>query len=281
MRSLPLAALAALLTTPALAQELPVGVESLKPVLFDLGMIINKVESEGYQITDISVGIVYEETEGESVPVDLLEHAPVLLVGMGDGERLNDLDLKVFDDQGALVAEDEMPDNMPVVAFEAPRTGTYDARMVVAEASERYRGGFFALVSGYASSRNIITVTETYAAMWKAVDLLEADGYQVLHAEWETLGANAPYTLTMDLPGGVENCRAVATASGERARALDLEVHDQLGNLVDADRRHGALAVTQFGVLVPGAHHFTLEARKLKRRVNDTHAMVVVACQGI
>lgn len=266
--------LSTLLITGALAQD---GVASLSPMLTELGNIITTLETDGYQITEMTLGRVYEG-EPASVPVYLYQDDTVLFVGLGDRERIEDLDLHVVDDRGELVAQDELPDPNPVVAFAAPRTGLFRARVQAARTFGGFSGGFYLLVTAYPLGGTPISVAATYRMLSKAVELMEMDGYQVLHGEWETISAGDSAAVLVDLPAG-SACRAVAVASPDRLRRLNLFVLDPYNGVVAEDRAREELSILDFTTSEGGPWMMVMEARKLRRQVPDTHAAVVVACK--
>lgn len=68
--------------------------------------------------------------------VTLYKGMTYLLLGCADGEGV-DLDLAIFDDQGALLDKDGSPDAQPFVSVEPPKTGEYVLRVMVHKASAK------------------------------------------------------------------------------------------------------------------------------------------------
>lgn len=264
-----------LLCGGALAQD--GSVASLTPMLTELGAIVQTIETDGYQITEMTIGRVFAGADA-SVPVYIQQDDPVLFVGLGDRERIVDLDLAVMDDLGTMVAKDDLPDPNPVVSFQAPRSGQYRARVRVAQTAGDFTGGFYLLVTAYPTGGAPISVGATFRMLDKAVELMQLDGYQVLHGEWETIAAGDSAAVLVDLPEGA-SCRAVAVGSPDRLRRINLFVLDPYNNLVMQERSREELAIGDFVTTQSGDWMLVMEARKLRRKVPDTHAAVTVACR--
>ncbi|MEE2829205.1 MAG: PPC domain-containing protein [Myxococcota bacterium] len=58
-----------------------------------------------------------------------------VLIGCADGEGVN-LDMRLYDDQGNLVSNDESPDNQPFVDVAPPKTGEYALQVLVHKSDE-------------------------------------------------------------------------------------------------------------------------------------------------
>lgn len=253
-------------------------VQTILPTLGQLGLVIQKVEDEGYQITDMSLGLIFEERTA-SMSVKLQADEGVILVGLGDQRRLADLDMAVFDELGGLMASDELPDTMPVIIFTAPRAGVYDARVRIARTEAAYRGGFYAMVQGRPTEERVVSVADTWAEMMDAVELLERDGYQVLRSEWQTLAVNERGTVRFEMPEAASACTALVLGSSARSRSLALSVLDPSKAQVGEDGAHGQRAVVTFASGGPGNYELVMHARQLRRRASETHAVATVACR--
>lgn len=253
-------------------------VQTVLPTLGELGLVIRKVEEEGYQITDMSLGLIFEERTA-SMSVRLAEDEGVIFVGLGDQRRLADLDMAIFDERGGLVASDDLPDAMPVIIFTAPKDGVYDARVRIARTEAAYRGGFYAMVQGRPTTRRIVSVGDTWAQMMDAVEILEHDGYQVLRTEWQTLSLGEQGAVHFEMPESATACTAVALGSSARARRLRLEVLDPSRAQVGVDGEHGQRALVAFEPGGPGNYELRMQPDQLRRRASETHVVVTVACR--
>ena len=255
------------------------GVATVGGVMQDLSQILGDLEARQVQITQLSMGIVFDDGIGYSVPVTLAEGEDLNIVGFGDRERIANLDIFVFDERGELVAQDDATDNLPVVPFIAPRAGTYDVRVVIADPMPEWELGFFAVAMGYDSPVPPVSSLEPFEVTLAAAQVLEEEQFQFIHAEWVTLGAGETAFVQTRVDDWLL-CSAYAGGSPSRTKKLDLYAADPLDRPVDHDRRHGALAKVDFVPSPPGEWMFALKARKLKRGYTDTHAVVVMGCAG-
>jgi hypothetical protein len=253
-------------------------VASLEPVLQRLAVGIQQMEAEQVQITDMNVGIVFDDGVGVGHPVFLQAGEDLAVLGMGDPERVADLDLFVFDERGQVVQRDEAPDNAPVLHFVAPETGVYEVRVVIGRSRPGWELGFFSLAMGYGTAGAPVSVLETFDTVEFASGLLEEEGYQALHVEWETIAAGQTAFVQARIDDW-SHCIAIAGASPSRTRRLDLYVGDPGDDGVAHDRRNGEMAFAEFTPNPSGQWMFAMEARKLARGVTDTHAVVVLACR--
>ena len=263
-----------LLAGLSLAQD----IATLDPVLQGLAVGIGQMEAEQVQITDMSVGIVFDDGIGYAHPVFLQAGEDLAVLGLGDPERIADLDLFVFDQRGRVVQRDEAPDNAPVLSFVAPETGVYEVRVVIGRAHEGWDLGFFSLAMGYAVAGPPVSVAETFETVEFATQLLESEGYQAVHVEWETIGAGQTAFVQTRIDDW-SHCLAIAGASPSRTKKLDLFVGDPADEGVAHDRRNGEMAFAEFVPNPSGQWMFAMKARKLARGVTDTHGVVVVACR--
>ncbi len=254
------------------------GVASLRPVLDRFAVGIRQLEAEQVQITDMSIGIVFDDGIGAAHPVFLQEGDDLAVLGMGDPDRIADLDLFVFDERGEVVQRDEDPDNAPVLHFVAPHTGLYEVRVVVGAAHPGWELGFFSLAMGYGTDGPPVSVLETLETAEFASELLEEQGYQAIHAEWETIGAGQTAFVQARIDDWT-HCIAIAGASPSRTRRLDLYVGDPGDDGVARDRRNGEMGFADFTPNPAGQWMFAMKARRLARGVTDTHAVVVLACR--
>lgn len=253
------------------------GAASVGPVLGDLQQLLTDLEQRQVQITNVSMGIVFDDGIGYSVPVTLAEGEDIQIVGFGDRERILNLDIYVFDERGELVAQDDAVDNLPVVPLIAPRAGTYDVRVVIADPAPEWDLGFFAVAMGYSSPVPPVSAYEAFEITIAASQVLEEEGYQFIHAEWLTLaGGETGYVQTR-----VDewlHCTAYVGASPSRTRKLDVYLADPLDRPRAHDRRHGALGSVNFLPQPAGEWMFAVQPRKMRRGFTDTHAVVVLGC---
>ncbi|MCK6522672.1 hypothetical protein L6R49_14675 [Myxococcota bacterium] len=262
------------LSAPAAAQQ----VETVLPVMDDLGALINKLEGDGFQITDMTLGIAFEGAAPTVVAVPVGQDDNVMMVAVGDKDRVEDLDLLVYDDLGQLVGQDDMTDNTPIVGFQALRTGLYEAQIVVARSRAEFSGGFFSMVTSYPIGQMPISTASTWQIARTAVELLEMEGYQVYHGEWETVAADGAAGFLVPLEPG-RLCRAVAVGSPERAKKIRLHVVDSYNEPIGEAEHDGVYSVVDFFSTDDTSTMFVVQATKLKRKITDTHAVVIVACK--
>ncbi len=253
------------------------GVASVGGVLGDLSQVLTDLEAGQIQITHLSMGIVFDDGVGYSVPVTLGEGEDIRIVGFGDRERIANLDIYVFDERGELVAQDDSTDNLPIVPLIAPRAGTYDVRVVIADPMPEWDLGFFAVAMGYESAIPPVSAVEPFEVTLAAAQVLEENGYQFIHAQWLTLSPEETGFVQTRVDDWVM-CTAYAGSSPSRTKKLDIYAADPMDQPRGHDRRHGALGMVDFVPVPPGEWMFALNARKLQRGFTDTHAVVVVGC---
>jgi hypothetical protein len=261
------------LTSLAAAQQ----VNSLLPILEVQYGLVELLEDRQFLITDMSVGMVFDGTQGHSVPVSLTRGETVLFVGVGDDERIADLDLYVFDSAGVMLADEGEADAQPILEFTAPVDGVYDVRVAVAETKEEWNGGFFTLTTAVPVGVTPISVMDTFAMLPLAVELMEAQGLQVIHGELEVLAKKDVKSVPIDVADW-SYCMAVAVASENRTKKLDMAVYDPYGDLIWSDKKNKQFAFVEFAPGDGGTFDFRMNARKMRRGYTDTHAVVVVGC---
>ena len=261
------------LSTLAYGQE----INSLLPILEIQTEVLQFLESEQWVITDMSVGMVFDGTQGHSVPVELLRGDTVMFLGVGDEDRISDLDLYVFDANGTMLAEEGETDALPILEFTAPSDGVYDVRVAVAEPRDDWNGGFFTLTTAVPWGSEPPTVLDTFEMIPLAVQLMEAEGLQVVHGELEVISKKDPKAVPIAV-GQASMCMAVAMASPSRTKKLQMTLRDPQGYLVAADKKNQEFAFVEFEPGDGGVFLFEMEATKMRFRYADTHAAVVVGC---
>lgn len=262
-----------LLSTAVFAQQ---QVNSLQPLLQVQGEVIDLLEGKNFLITDMTVGMVFDGTDGHKVPIELRKGETVLFVAVGDDQRIADLDLYVFDGRNMLAWEDEA-DSEPVLEFTAPADGVYEVRAAVAEARDGWNGGFFALTTAIPITQTPITVKDTFELFQVAVETMEANDLQVIHGEFEVLEKKRAKAVPIYVADW-STCMAVAVADPNRNKKLDLAVLDPYGSQLASDKKNGQLGLVNFMPGPGGDFGFIMNARKMRRGYKDTHAMVVVGC---
>ena len=76
-----------------------------------------------------------------------------ITLGRGDyivygegGLRIMDLDMRVYDENGTMISEDNMDDNIPICEFYTPHSQTFEIDVYPYEMDENYRQGYFMIV---------------------------------------------------------------------------------------------------------------------------------------
>ena len=262
-----------LLSSLAFGQE----INSLLPILTIQSELLQIIESEQWVVTDMSVGMVFDGTQGHSVPVELMRGDTVMFVGLGDEVRISDLDLYVFDARGTMLAEEGETDATPVLEFTAPADGVYDVRVAIAEPRDDWNGGFFTLTTALPYGSPPPTVFDTFDMIPAAVELMEAEGLQVVHGELEVISKKQPKSVPIEVKGW-SGCMAVAMATPSRTKKLNISLRDPQGYLIDVDTKNKEFAFVEFMPGEGGVFVFEMEAAKMRRGFGDTHAAVVVGC---
>lgn len=253
------------------------GVATVEGIMMDLSQVLGDLEAKQVQITRLSMGIVFDDGIGYSVPVALTEGEALKIVGFGDRERIANLDIYVFDERGEVVAQDDATDNLPVVPFIAPRAGTYDVRVVIADPVGEWELGFFAVAMGYDSPIPPISSLEPFEVTLAAAQVLEEEAYQFIHAEWLTLSEGETGFVQTRVDDWLL-CSAYVGGSPSRTRKLDVYAADPFDRPRAHDRRHGELGKVDVIPEPSGEWMFALQARKLRSGFTDTHAVMVLGC---
>lgn len=75
------------------------------------------------------------QAEARRFPVTLRAGQPYRVVGVCDA-RCRDIDLRLFDPNGALIVQDQAPDRTPIVELSPSSTGAYTIALSMAQCSD-------------------------------------------------------------------------------------------------------------------------------------------------
>jgi hypothetical protein len=101
------------------------------------------VADQGYEMIFDEIELVEEETP---FPIRIT-------LGRGDyriyaegGQRIADLDLRVYDEDGEMVAEDNVSDNMPICEISTGHSQTFEIEVYAYEMNPSFTEGYFVIV---------------------------------------------------------------------------------------------------------------------------------------
>ena len=224
--------------------------------------------------TALTLAAVGSDAKGTSFPLHLQAGEQVLIVATGDPAAIADLDLWVVDRQtGQVLFQDDLDNNVPVVAFTAPATATYELRVLAADLLPGASWGYFALA--VAEPAVEAEGSQAVAALDEAVRALEAEGYAVFQGQVVRLTPGEPAGVSVWLPPA-EHCLAVAVG-GPGVRKLDLYAGSPWSSLIDVDQRNGPLGILGFPSLGDGEYVFVMDPRKA--RGSSVEGALVVGCR--
>lgn len=147
-----------------------------------------------------------------------------LITGTGDDRIIVDLDARVYAPNGKLLEEDTLKDNVPVLRFQAPQSGSYTIEVWAHEMTGEE--GFYTLLTGHkitsSAERAMMNVWEGIFDRFIALTIYSVQaGFRCLHAELDTIGERFTRSLSMELEGGHEYA---VVATGDEIHVADLDM---------------------------------------------------------
>jgi hypothetical protein len=195
----------------------------LKSILTRLYGLSEKAYQEGMVIDCFWISRL-KEAVVQSMSVHLEQGKQYLIAGTGDDQVITDLDARVYDPDDVVVGEDTLKDNVPVIRFQASKTGPYKISVWAYEMEGEE--GFYAVVVGHRLSssdeRRVMSVWEGIFERFLALVVAAAQaGFLCLHAELDTVGERFTRTLGMELEGGYDY---LIVAAGDEVHIADLDM---------------------------------------------------------
>jgi len=217
-------------STPVPAPTVPQATqidELLKSILARLYGLSEKAHQEGMVVDCFWISRLKEEVV-QSMSVRLEQGKQYLIAGTGDDQVILDLDARVYDPDDIVVGEDTLKDNVPVIHFQASKTGPY--RIAVWASEMNGKEGFYAVVVGHkltsSDEQRVVSVWEGIFERFLALVLAAAQaGFLCLHAELDTVGERFTRTLGMELEGGYDY---LIVATGDEVHIADLDMSVEL-----------------------------------------------------
>jgi len=165
-----------------------------------------------------------KEAVVQSMSVHLEQGKQYLIAGTGDDQVITDLDARVYDPDDVVVGEDTLKNNVPVIHFQASKTGPY--KIAVWAYKMEGEEGFYAVVVGHRLSssdeRRVMSVWEGIFERFLALVVVAAQaGFLCLLAELDTVGERFTRTLGMELEGGYDY---FIVAAGDEVHIADLDM---------------------------------------------------------
>lgn len=230
---------------------------------------------ESLSPTELTLAAVSTDPKGTSFPLTLVAGEQVLIVATGDPAAITDLDLWIVDrETGEVLLQDDLDNNVPVIAFTAPAAATYELRVLAADLAPEASWGYFALA--VAEPSEAAQGSSAIAALDEAVRALEAEGYAVYQGHVVSMTPGVQRGVSVWLPPA-NHCLAVAVG-GPGVRRLDLYAGSPWSSLIDVDQRNGPLGILGFPAQGDGEYVFVMEPRKA--RGSSVDAALVVGCRN-
>ncbi|MCP4809206.1 MAG: hypothetical protein GY884_28045 [Proteobacteria bacterium] len=251
---------------------------SLQPTLLQLESLLVELERQQIQLTELAIGPLRQDTVGASFPIPLAAGEDLRIIGLGDPERMLDMNLYVLDWHGEVVAADVETDNMPMVEFVAPADGIYDIRLILVEPQEGHDFGFYTLAVGYPLSIPPVSSGESFADTIAATLAMEDQGIQPVTVQWRTISEGSTAFVQHHV-GDWDVCTVFAGGTPSRTRRLDLYVGDPFDQPRAHSRKDRQRAFAMFEPVPSGEWMFGLHARSLQRGYEDTHGVLAVGCR--
>jgi hypothetical protein len=269
----------------ALAQDAPAEEGALEddtsigPVLEDLTELVAHLQSQGVQITDVSLGRVKDDGIGASVTLNNLGGVNIVTVGLGDARRISDLDLAVSDGKGGNWS-DQMDDNNPVVQFESPSEGgEVTAKLVVAKPVGEAPDGFYILVNGFqVDPEQIIDAAGMVEMLQLSSGLAEGMSLRFVSGNMVVMPAGQNSAIELTIPTGTaSNCLVMAFGDPARTKKLGISVADNAGNTLASEKGKGITSALITTTSASSRYRVILTP-KLESGYGDAHAMALAAC---
>ncbi len=250
-------------------------VVTVQDVLTLMTSRVQLMESRNVQILDTTVGYVTRDSPSFQMPVQLVQGVETIFVGVGDANRILDLDLVVLDQRGKEVARDTLTDNVPVVTVTPTYTGTFTVKIVGSALAEGVTDGFFGYMRGVATE-SVVTLGDTLAAATMMASYVESQDYQVEGAQWIPVPARTDVTTTIDLAGDATYL-VLGLGSPARIRDLDLTVKGPDGSVVGSDTKDDNAPVVPVIDTTEATYTVVVRASGMAEDAVAGHAVVVWA----
>ncbi|MCB9742321.1 MAG: hypothetical protein H6741_25770 [Alphaproteobacteria bacterium] len=261
----------AMASTPALA------VVSVGNVLLRMAEAILIMEENGVQVEEVTIDALSTSKQAHSITAPLEAGHDIWIVGVGDEDRIVNLDLIVLDAQGQELVRDQLDDNTPVLNFTPSYPGTYTIVAMATEMAEGVEDGFFGVAYGHHIGREPVSVADTLLQAALISSKLEEEEYQVVYARWLVVEPKTSVPVPLHLEGPAVYT-VVGVGDSDRVKDLDLAVVDAQQNTVGEDVLRDNIPIVEIPASESGTWTAYARAAKMKRRrYKDAHALVLVA----
>lgn len=241
-------------TTSPSKIEVPPKLEGILSVLYHLA---EKIREQEMLVESLLITHLTEEVA--TCNLQLEEGKEYIIAGAGDNEVIKDLDAAVYSEEGELIQEDTLTDNLPILRFQTTMGREYKVRIWAGEMEGR--DGLYDLVVG----RRITSWEETEMAnIWESVfgrflSLVLAaclQGLEIWYAELDIVEEGTTAILSLVLEKGY-SYYAVATGDEVNIADLDMEVHLPDGRTI-ADKGPDNLPRISFTINMEGETAFEI-----------------------
>jgi hypothetical protein len=197
-------------------------------------------------------GYFLEPGKESSMRRDFSEDESYIIMGCGD-EDIKDLDIRIADESGDKLAEDNDTDNTPLVQFTAPRSGKYTIVLTNAKAA---RASFCAFVILRKVRNGHVQIRQIGEALDRAIKLSQLKGLEakefppgliLMGGKYRAGQGNETYDLAFD-----EGDYSLIVAGSENVNDADATVvrqsrpGDTAGKTISEDSDGAAVALCDF-----------------------------------
>ncbi len=201
-----------------------------------------------------------------------------IIIAMGDGDRVTDLDLELHNEAGQRVAADTDETNTAIVRFRPRQTGSYKFTVTPAAMRADFQDAFYGLVivRDEAAGSSPVPVSSVVGNLAQVLDSLEESGAQHLYSHIAAVSRGGSYSTTYVLEAR-ETFVICAVGDGDRVQDVDVTVEDENGNVVGKDDDESNLGVVKVTPKWTGRFTIRVTAASLRSGVSDAFHGVVIA----
>lgn len=265
-------------SSPARADDL----DRTEPLIRQLVATVNALERKELQVIGLSLHRMGPDVSHSTATFEVQPGRVALHLAL-DGRITGGIDAVVRAPDGRVLASDDNGERDLALEFEATTSGAHTLDLdVVRNRDESDQPTYLVLVHGVPSDGDVVSalsVLDTAAAVVKYSD--EDLGYRFVTLSMSALFDAEPDAVMVRIPQATyADCLSVVAGTAQRTRKLEMRVTDaNLTSFTKSDRIGRAMRIARFVNDERDARHFFEISARTRRRLGDTHVVLLVACR--
>ena len=255
---------------PSQTQASPTRIVSTAKILQRLVILIGRLERLNYQVEDIHLAVVTRRSYRYKREFHA-GHA-YSIVGVGD-ERIRDLDISLYDENGYRVARDNDAQNIALARVRPSRTRQFTTKVDAYEFTPGYTDGFFAIITSHKrQTGRVVSTVEMLQRLVATLAIFEAGGYQTIQIQMGVLHkAKEKYRYNLK----ADRVYKIVGVGDQRIRDLDIAVSDENGHPIGKDEDPANVAIVTVRPRRTGRFRVGVSAFRFKPGYSDGFFVIV------